>query len=206
MKKLTYHFTYLTISLLIFTQCSSFNVITDLDPTEDFESLKKFEFAGWAEDSDQTLSRFERQRIESAFGDELRKRGIEIVESNGDAIAVLYVLKNIRTEKVANTTTTGMGMGGMGMGMGGWGRAGMMGPGWGWGMGHSTSQTRVSEQQFLEGTLVAEVYDTKRKNLVWMAVGTSNNLSKDPKKREKKIPKAIESMMKDYPVAPQKDK
>ena len=204
MKNSKHNAIYLLV-LFFFTHCSSFNVITDLDPTEDFESLKKFEFAGWAEDSDQTLSRFERQRIEAAFGDELSKRGIEVVESNGDAIAVLYVLKNIRTEKVANTTTTGMGMGGMGMGMGGWGRAGMMGPGWGWGMGHSTSQTRVTEQQYLEGTLVAEVYDTKLKNLVWMAVGTSSNLSKDPKKREKNIPKAIASMMKDYPVQPIKD-
>jgi hypothetical protein len=39
------------------------------------------------------------------------------------------------------------------------------------------------EQQYLEGTLVAEVYDTKKKNLVWIAVGTSRNFNKDSKKR-----------------------
>jgi len=38
------------------------------------------------------------------------------------------------------------------------------------------------EQQYLEGTLVAEVYDTKKKNLVWIAVGTSRNFNKDSKR------------------------
>jgi hypothetical protein len=38
-----------------------------------------------------------------------------------------------------------------------------------------------------------------------MPVGASDNLSKDPKKREKNIPKAISKMMKEYPVKPIKD-
>ena len=196
--------TFISLFLLwAFTNCSGLKVISDVDPGEDFESLKKFEFAGWANESDQRLSRFDRERIEAAFANEAELRGLELVESGGDAIAVLYVMKNIRTEKVANTTTTGMGMGGMGgMGMG---RRGMMGPGWGWGTTMSNSQTRVSEQQFLEGTLVIEVYDTKRKNLVWMASGASSNVSEDPKKRQKSIPKAVQAIMKEYPVKPIKE-
>jgi hypothetical protein len=192
-------------ALWVFTNCSGLKVISDMDSTEDFTQLKKFEYAGWANDSDQSLNRFDRERIEAAFANEAELRGLEIVDSGGDAIAVLYVLKNIRTEKVANTTTTGMGMGGMGMGGMGMGRAGMVGPGWGWGGGMSSSQTRITEQQYLEGTLIIEIYDTKRKNLVWMAAGTSSNVSEDPKKRQKTFPKAVQSIMKEYPVKPIKE-
>jgi hypothetical protein len=189
-------------ALWAFTNCSGFKVISDSDPTEDFTKLKKFEFAGWGNESGQSLNRFERERIEAAFANEAELRGLELVNSGGDAIAVLYVLKNIRTEKVANTTTTGMG--GMGMGGMGMGRAGMMGPGWGWGGHMSNSQTRISEQQYLEGTLILEVYDTKRKNLVWMAAGTNPNVSEDPKKRQRSLPKEVKYIMKGYPVKPLK--
>lgn len=86
------------------------------------------------------------------------------------------------------------------------GRRGMMGPGWGWGGGMTSSQTRILEQQYLEGTLVIEVYDTKRKkNLVWMAMGSSSNVSEDPKKRQRNFPKAVTSIMKEYPVKPLKE-
>jgi hypothetical protein len=60
--------------------CSSIKVTTDYDKTVDFPSYKSLEYFGWAEDSDKILNRFDKERIESAFGDEFKKRGIEIVK------------------------------------------------------------------------------------------------------------------------------
>ena len=138
-----------------FLNCSSVKVITDKDPTVNFNEFKTYEFYGWAENSDQKLTRFDRERIERAFREEGRKRGLNRVESNGDLIVALNVVGQVKTQQTANTTTTAVGMN-PGMGRGGMHRRGMRNPAWGWGVGHAHSTTVITESQYIEGSLIIE--------------------------------------------------
>ncbi len=183
----------LVVIIGVFTSCSSTKVISDKDPVVDFTEFKTFEYYGWADNSDQILNRFDKERIESAFAEEGRKRGLTRVDAGGDVIVTLFVTGEIKTQTTAHTNT---------MGMGGMGRGGMRSPGWGWGTTHST--TTINETNYLVGTLMIEMYDKDDKKLIWQAIGTKT-VSEDPKKREKGIPKKVAAIMREYPVNPIKE-
>ena len=183
------------IILFLFSSCSSTKVISDKDSSEDFTQFKTFEYYGWADNSDQALTRFDKERIEAAFAEEGRKRGITQVESNGDVIVVLFVTGEIKTQTTAQTSTMGMG------GMNGRGR-GMGGPGWGWGA--TQSHTVINETNYLVGTLMIEMFDIEDKKLIWQAIGTKT-ISENPKKRERGIPNKVAAIMREYPVKPIKE-
>jgi hypothetical protein len=106
----------LSLFALIYSGCSSTKVISDLDTTEDFTQIKTFEYFGWADNSDEMLNRFDKERIESAFAEEGKKRGLTKVDSNDDVIVILFISGEVKTQTTANTNTMGMGgMGGMGV-------------------------------------------------------------------------------------------
>ena len=103
---------------LFFADCSSLKVVSDKDSTVDFEKIRTYKFVGWADNSDEVLNRFDKERIEQAFVTEGAKRGLSKNASNPDVLVALFVVGEVKTQQNANTTTTGMGMGGMGMGRG----------------------------------------------------------------------------------------
>ena len=70
-------------------------------------------------------------------------------------------------------------------------------------MGAST--TTYNENDYLEGTLVVDVFDAKTKKLVWQSVG-SKTIDENPKNSERNVAYIAEKMMKPYPVQPIKDK
>jgi len=172
--------------------CSSVQVVSDYDKTVDFTKYKTLQFYGWAKNSDQLLSRFDKERIEKAFADEFRKRGVEVVKDNADIIVALYIVTEDKTEKTATTTHMG---GAYGWGYRRWG----YGPAWGWGGG--TSYTTVSEDDYTVGTLVVAVYDAKAKKLVWQSIG-KKTLSENTKNREERIKRGVAKIMSKYPVEP----
>lgn len=177
----------LLIPALSVVGCSGVKVITDYDKTVDFSQYKTFEYYGWAEESDKILNRFDKERIEKAFGQEFKNRGMEYVQSGGDLIVTLFVVVEEKTETTATTT--------------GYGGAGYYGhgPGYGWGSGYST--TTINEYDYMEGTLVIDVFDAKSKTLVWESIGTKT-IVEDPEQREKSIPAAVSAIMSTYPVRP----
>jgi len=169
--------------------CSSIKITTDYDKTVDFTQLKTFEYYGWAAESDKILNQLEKDRIERAFGDEFRKRGLELVESGGDMVVVLFIMTEDKTQY--NATTTGMGYGGY------YG----YGPRYGWGPGMSMSTTTVQEYNYTVGTLVIDIYDSKAEKLIWESIA-SGTINENPQKREKNIPKTAAMIMAPYPIAP----
>ncbi|MFY0625317.1 MAG: DUF4136 domain-containing protein [Reichenbachiella sp.] len=190
------NFVMFALSAAIFASCSSIKVTTDYDKSVDFSQHKTLEYYGWADNSDKILNRFDKERIEKAFGDEFEKRGIKLVEKGqGDIIVTLFIVAEQKTQTTANTTSTG-GYGG-GYGYGRYGH----GPGYGWGAGHST--TTYSESDYTVGTLVVSVYDAKEKLLIWESTG-KGTISEKEKGREERAAKGATRIMKDYPVAPLK--
>jgi hypothetical protein len=174
---------------ILLSSCSGLTVMSDLDKTVDFNQFKTFEYYGWTDNSDQLLNRFDKERIEEAFGNEFRSRDLSIVEKGqGELIVSLYIVTQQKTQTTANTTS-----------MGGYGGHYGYGPGYGWGGGHST--TTYNEYDYTEGSLLVSVYDAKKEQLIWESVG-KGTINENPKNREASIPKAVAQIMKEYPVAP----
>lgn len=171
--------------------CSSVKITTDYDKSVDFESLKTFEYFGWADESDKLLNELEKRRIEAAFADEFEKRGLTLVKEGGDMVVALYIMTENKTQY--NATTSGMGYGGY------YG----YGPGWGWGprMGMGMTTTRVSEYNYTVGTLVIDIFHAGDKKLIWESIATGT-VDDNPQTREKNIPRTVAKIMAPYPVKP----
>jgi len=183
------------LAVLIMSGCSSVKVHSDYDKAADFSNYKTYEFLGWAEESDKILNDLDKERIQKAFANEFDKRNMEYVESNGDLAVSLFIVVDQKTSVTAYTNH---------MNMGGWG----YGAGWGWyggygGIGMGTSTTTYSENDYLEGTLVVDVYDTDTKKMVWQSVG-QKTIEENPKNRERNTAYAAEKIMKPFPIEPVK--
>lgn len=182
------------LMILTISGCSGLKVIADQDPTVDFTQFKTYEYYGWAEESDKILNRFDKERIEKAFGEEFKKRGMSYVESGGDVIVTLFIV----TEQKTRTTATTTGVGGT---YGGYGGYYGYGPGYGWGGGMST--TTYNDYDYTVGTLVVDMFDAKAKQLIWEASG-SGTIKEETKGREERINRAVQQIMAKYPVKPAK--
>ena len=187
--------------LLIFTaviflsSCQTIKVVSDYDSTVDFSKYKTLQYYGWAKNSDEILNRFDKERIEKAFANEFKKRGVSVVKENADMIVTLYIVTKDKTQKTATTTYAG----GYGPGYYGYAYPYGYGPGWGWGGG--TAYTTVSEDEYTVGTLLVSVYDAKEKKLIWQSYGVKI-LSDNTQNREQKINVAVAKIMAKYPVKP----
>jgi hypothetical protein len=168
-------------------------VKSDFDKSTDFTQYKTYYFEGWQENSDKQLNDFDKRRILDSFKAEFDSRGLTPVtdQSQADAAVALYLVLDNKTSTTAYTDY----MGGMGYG-----------PRWGWGMGGmgmGTATTTYSEDDYIEGTLVVDMYDAAEKKLVWQGILTTV-VKDNPKKREKTIPKKIHKLMREFPVDPSK--
>ena len=171
---------------LAIASCSPVKVITDQDTSIDFSTLKTYNFLGWQDNSDQILSDFDKKRIHDAFKKEFDARGMELVGSDGDMAVSLYIVVDQKTSITAYTDYY----------TNRYDRYHLYNRGWGQG----TATTTFSEDSYMEGTMVVDVFDGKTKDQIWQGVATGT-LIEDPAKREKSIPKRIEALMKKYPVS-----
>lgn len=186
------------LSLIFLGACSSITVTSDFDKEVDFTKYKTYEYFGWAEESDKILNRFQRERIEKAFGDEFDKRGLKYVKDGGDMVVSLYIVVDKKTSTTAYTNHNGMG----GYGYGGMGWYGGYGGGYGMGgmgMGMGSSTTTYSEKDYLAGTLVVDVFDKAEKKMIWQSVG-QKTIEENPKKAERNTSKVAAAIMKPFPI------
>lgn len=175
--------------LLISSYSIAQKVNTDYDKKADFTVYKTVSFLGWQDDV--TLNDFDKKRFTDAFREEFKKRNLTLLESGGDMAIALYLVVAQKTSTTAYTNYYG----------GGAGRGYRRGGRGGWGGGYSS--TSYSESDYLEGTLVMDVFDGESKEQIWQAVATKT-VSEKPEKREKSIPKGVKKVMKKFPIAPVK--
>ncbi len=183
------------LSIIFLGACSSLTVKSDYDKEVDFSKYKTFEYYGWAEESDKILNRFDKERIEKAFGNEFRKRGLKFVEDGGDMVVSLFIVVDQKTTTTAHTNHYNMG----GYGYGGRGWYGGYG-----GMGMGTSTTTYSENDYLVGTLVVDIFDKADKKMIWQSIG-QKTVDDNPNTREKNSAKVAAAIMKPFPIKPIKE-
>jgi len=167
-------------------------VKSDYDKNADFTKYKTYTFRGWAENSDKILNDIDKKRILEAFKNELTSRGMTKDDTKPDVGITLYIVVQNKTSTTAYTNYNG----GMGYGMGRWG----------WGMGYGgmgSATTTYSESDYMEGTVVIDFYDESTKGLVWQGILTKQ-VTENPQKREKTIPKNVKKLMAKYPIKPVK--
>jgi len=180
------------IIIVTISSCSSIKITSDRDGDVDFTQFSTLSYYGWQEESDKILNRFDKERIELSFAEEFKKRGISVVERDGDIIVSLFIV--IDQKRGVTAYTNHYGAGGP-YGYGGYGY------GWGWGMGYSS--TSYNEYDYYVGSLVCDVFDSKTKKLIWQGV-VSGEIDDNPKTRERNIPRVVRELMKRYPVKPAK--
>ena len=183
-------FLSINLCLLLVTSYSiAQKVNTDYDKKADYTKYTSVSFLGWQDDI--SLNDFDKKRFTEAFKGEFEKRKLTLVESGGDMVVVLYVVAEQKTSTTAYTNYYG----------GGAGRGYRRGGRGGWGGGHST--TSYSESDYLQGTLVMDVFDGESKEQIWQAIATKT-VNEKPEKREKSIPKGVKKIMKKFPIVPVK--
>src|SRR5882762_2472878 len=122
-------------------------------------------------------------RIRTAVDAQLAAKGWTQVATGGDVSIV--AIKTTQTQRQLQTFYDGMG--------GGWRWRGFGG------MGEATT----TEQDYKEGTLVVDMYDSKTKQLIWRG-SAEDTLSDKAAKNEKNLDKGVAKMFKKFPPEPAK--
>ncbi len=173
-----------SILFLFATTLFAQKVTTDYDKTIDFSQYKTYQFLGWQNDSDLIMNDLDKKRLRDAFIAELDARKM-VQSETGDMAISLFIVVNQKTSTSAYTNYYG-------------GSSYRYGRGGGyWGGGHAS--TTYTESDYLQGTLVMDVFDAESKLQIWQGVA-KGTIQEKPEKREKSIPKTVGKLMKKFPI------
>jgi|SRR5581483_1854204 len=114
-------------------------------------------------------------RVQQAIDNALQGKGWQRVDSGGDV--TVAAVGSVHNQREYQTFYDGMG-------------------GWRWGGWGGTRTTTV--QNYRVGTLLVDLYDTSTKQLIWRG-NSSESLSGDPEKNEKKLQKDVDKLFNDFP-------
>jgi hypothetical protein len=184
-------------TVILLSSCSSLQIISDYDKTVDFTTYKTYTFLPWNENNSKMVGPYGQRRIYMALRNELNSRGYVEDENNPDlAISPLVIIE----EKTGTTAYTNYYNPGGYYGYYGYGYGG-----WGVGMGYST--TTYSDYTYLKGTLLIDMFDTSKKELIWQggAVGeVEDDRHRGDKEKERKTNIIMKRVFSQFPVKPAK--
>jgi hypothetical protein len=177
MKKLTM-LAILVLGVAVGAACSSRTINMDYDHNVDFSQFKTFSYTKGTPVEDQLMD----GRIVSAIETEMSQKGLQKVDSNPDLVATYHASGKENKQYVTDSYGYGYGAG------------------WRWGGygGMGTSTTR--EITYTQGTLVVDLYDAKKKELVWRGTG-SDTVSDKSEKNVKLIADIVDEIFRQYPPA-----
>ena len=148
----------------------------DYDKTADFAKYKTYSLKDGTKVGDPLIDR----RIVAAIETELAAKGFTKSDAKPDVAVVYHVAFDKQKDITAYNT-------------GGYG-----GYGYRWGGGWGTTDVRVNE--ILVGTLVIDMADTSKQEMVWRGMGVKEvNTQANPEKRDKSITSAVQKIFKNYP-------
>jgi hypothetical protein len=175
--------TAVAIALLMPALAMAQKVSFDFDKTEDFSRIKSYALKDGTKVNDPLVH----NRIVAAIESELAAKGLSKNDATPDAVVVYH----IAFDKKQDITTFSSGYGGYGP------------YGYGWGGGWGTTDVRVNE--ILVGTLVIDVADSSKNEIVWRGMGVKEiDVQAKAEKRDKNISAAVKKVLKDFPPTPKK--
>lgn len=179
-----------SVSLFLLVGCSSLDVTTDFDPEIDFTAYKTYAwYTGEMPEGDALAANpLIQKRAINSVDRELASKGFKLTDGDPDFVVIIHAGMKERMQ-VTNTGYGGYGYGGYGYGR--YGRGG-------WG-GGGVSSTHVT--YYDEATVVVDIADFGKKELVWRGTGTGV-LSKKQKTQEESQQTAdevIQKIMQDFP-------
>ena len=153
----------------------------DYEKTADFTAFKTYAFKQGTPIGQDLID----QRVVGAIEKQLAAKGFTKADSNPDVFVVYHVAFD--KEKDISTFSSGYG--------GGYGPYG-----WGWGGGWAGGTTTTQVRDILVGTMVIDIADAKKGQLVWRGMGVKEvNTQANPEKRDKSINDAVKKIFKNYP-------
>ncbi|MBU3926663.1 MAG: DUF4136 domain-containing protein, partial [Bacteroidetes bacterium] len=148
----------------------------------------------WDRHNDSVINVYDRQIIENAVKNEMERRGYQYIEKNGELIVSMFVILKNKTDYEAYTNHYG-GYAGYG---GGWGFYGSpWAYGYGWGPGFSS--TTVTSRDYVQGTLLIDIFQLSGKKLVWQGIGTGE-VDENLATRDRNLPKHVSRIFKRFPI------
>jgi hypothetical protein len=173
-------FASIGIALLFATASFAQQVKTDYDRSADFSQYKTY---SW--EKVQTQDPLWVGRIKDAVNGSLSARGWTQVESGGQV--AIIATEMTKEQQTLNTYYDGFGGGGGRRRFGGGG------------LGEATTTT----DNYKVGTLVVDLFDANRKNLIWRG-SASDTLSDKSEKNIKNLDKGVQKMFDHFPPAANK--
>jgi len=161
--------TIFVIGLLLAVSALAMEVRTDFDHHANFSQYKTY---SWAKVD--TPDPLWNDRVKEAVDRALTAKGFSQVPAGGDVSVV--AVGTTRAKPTLRTFYDGF-------------------DGWMWG-GFGDATTTV--ENYTEGTLVVDLFDTNTKHLIWRG-SASDVLSGKPEKDEKKLEKAVSKMFEHFP-------
>jgi len=153
----------------------------DFDKSANFAGYKTFALKEGTPVGQQLID----DRIIAAIETQLAAKGLKKADANPDVVVVYHVAFD--KQKDISTFSSGYG-----------GGYGPYGYGWGGGWGGGTTSTQVRD--ILVGTLVIDMADAAKKQVVWRGMGVKEvDTTAKPDKRDKSINKAVEKIFKNFP-------
>ncbi|TPV31437.1 DUF4136 domain-containing protein [Paucihalobacter ruber] len=172
----TKHLLKLIIVLTILSSCSSVKTTSDYDKSVNLSDYKTFGFT--KESKELPTNDLVKNRILNAISSNLKSKGL--TESDNPDMLVDLGLK---TKEKTDYQSTNYDMGGY------YGRR--------WRVGTSIGTTNTREINYTEGTLVINLVDAKKDQLLWMGSGTS--VVSDKSVKEENITAGINKILSSFP-------
>lgn len=162
--------TFLLVPLVAMAQKTSFV----FDKTANFAGYKTYALKEGTKVGDPLID----NRIVTAIDSEFAAKGL--TQSDTPDVAVVYHIA-FDTQKNLTAWSTGVGP-----------------YSWRWGGGFSTTNVRVNE--IVVGTLVIDVADVKKNEVVWRGIGVKEiDTNAKADKRERNIREAVQKILRNYP-------
>lgn len=187
MQKLIAIFTF----IFILSSCSSLDVYYDLDQSTDFNQFKTFSFYPWDYENGFQMNDYDKETILLSIQSELEEKGYTYMKEGGELAVSIFVTAKGKTSYEAYTDHYG-GWAGYG---GGWGYSSF---GYGYGYGPGYSSTTVTQRNYVEGSLIIDVFDVADKKLIWQGIG-SREAEYNLDKRDKILPQNVAQILAKYP-------
>ncbi len=140
--------------------CTNIDVRTDFDRTADFTKFQTFAFEGMS-DLNQTgvlSNNLTRKRIETAITRELTNKGLRLVGLEQSPDLLVHYWIGIKEKQRLDTTGPSMGAA----------------YGWRGRYGYGAGYSGVTTYEYREGTLITDLIESTKKELVWRATTVAN--------------------------------